>query len=38
MEKKIVFVFKGIVFDKENNILIDNRKEEKLKEIFYQEM
>lgn len=33
MEKKTVFVFKGIVFDKENNILIDNRKEEKLKEV-----
>ena len=33
MEKKIVYVFKGIVFDKENNILIDNRKEEKLKEV-----
>lgn len=27
MEKKIVYVFKGIVFDKENNILIDNRKD-----------
>lgn len=28
MEKKTIFVFKGILFDKENRVLIDNRKEE----------
>lgn len=32
MEKKTIFVFKGIVFNKYNQILIDNRKEEELKE------
>ena len=32
MEKKTIFVFKGILFDKENRILIDNRKEEILDE------
>ncbi|MBQ3408300.1 MAG: NUDIX domain-containing protein [Clostridia bacterium] len=28
MEKRTIFVFKGILFNKENQILIDNRKEE----------
>lgn len=28
MEKKTIFVFKGILFDKDNRVLIDNRKEE----------
>lgn len=28
MEKKTIFVFKGILFDKDNRLLIDNRKEE----------
>lgn len=32
MEKKTVFVFKGILFDNEDRILIDNRKEEVLDE------
>lgn len=30
MEKKIIFVFKGIVFNQNDQILIDNRKESKL--------
>lgn len=30
MEKKTIFVFKGIVFNENNEILIDNRKEKKL--------
>ncbi len=30
MNKKTIFVFKGILFDNENKILIDNRKEEGL--------
>lgn len=30
MEKKTIFVFKGIVFNKNNEILIDNRKEKRL--------
>lgn len=28
MDKKIVFVFKGILFNRDNRVLIDNRKEE----------
>ena len=28
MEKKTIFVFKGILFDKDGKVLIDNRKEE----------
>ena len=32
MEKRTIFVFKGIVFDNEKRILIDNRKEEILDE------
>lgn len=28
MEKRTIFVFKGILFDEENRVLIDNRKEE----------
>lgn len=32
MEKRTIFVFKGVVFDKENRILIDNRKEEILED------
>lgn len=28
MEKRIIYVFKGILFDKQNRVLIDNRKEE----------
>lgn len=30
MDRKTIFVFKGIVFNKNNQILIDNRKEKKL--------
>ena len=30
MEKKTIFVFKGIVFNKKHQVLIDNRKEKKL--------
>ena len=30
MERKTIFVFKGIVFNKNNQILVDNRKEKKL--------
>ncbi len=30
MNKKTIFVFKGILFNNENKILIDNRKEEGL--------
>lgn len=32
MEKRTIFVFKGILFDPKNRILIDNRKEEILDE------
>lgn len=32
MEKKTIFVFKGILFDSENRVLIDNRKEERLED------
>lgn len=32
MEKRTIFVFKGILFDQKNRILIDNRKEEILDE------
>lgn len=32
MEKRTIFVFKGILFDTKNRILIDNRKEEILDE------
>lgn len=32
MEKRTIFVFKGILFNNENRILIDNRKEEILDE------
>lgn len=30
MERKTIFVFKGIVFNENNQVLIDNRKEQKL--------
>lgn len=32
MEKKTIFVFRGVLFNKESKVLIDNRKEEILKD------
>lgn len=34
MDKRTIFVFKGIVFNKDSQILIDNRKEKKLESAY----